>query len=79
MAKHPHPARQIQWRAADSSNIQAVGWDNEDNMYVLFKHGGLYMYKDVTRQRVVAASRAESVGKYVNEEIIKHFTAIKIA
>lgn len=74
-----HPAKKIRWREADSSNVQAVGWDNEDNMYILFKHGGLYLYKDVTRQRVVAASRAESVGKYVNNEIIPHFTAIKIA
>lgn len=69
----------IRWREVESSNVQAVGWDNENGMYVLFKNGGLYLYKDVTRQRAVACFRAESVGKYVNKKIIPNFKATKIA
>jgi hypothetical protein len=72
------PATHIEWRRAESSNVEAVGWDGQNNMYVLFKHGGLYVYQDVSRQRVVAAASAESVGKYVNREIIPNYTAVKI-
>jgi len=74
-----HPARDIKWRTAESSNVDAVGWDNADNMYVLFKGGRLYLYADVTRQRCVAASMSSSVGHYVNSEIIPHFKGIRIA
>ena len=73
------PALKIHWRSEfESSNVDAVGWDNLDNMYVLFKHGGLYMYENVSRQRVVAASRAESVGEYITHEIIPNFTGVRI-
>jgi KTSC domain len=74
-----HEAIDIRWREVESSNVQAIGWDNKNGMYVLFNHGGLYLYKDVSRQRAVACFRAESVGKYVNKNIIPHFTATKIA
>lgn len=73
-----HPANHIEWRKAESSNVMAVGWDNADNMYVLFKGGRLYLYAGVTRQRCVAAAQAESVGKYVISEIIPKFTGVKI-
>jgi hypothetical protein len=79
MSKPAHPAIDIRWRTVESSNVQAVGWDNANGMYVYFKSGGLYLYKDVTRQRAVACFRASSVGQYVNKKIIPHFKATKIA
>jgi len=78
MAKHPHPAEHISWRAVESSNIEAVGWDAHHRMYVKFKNGGIYMYEGVTRQRVVCAARAGSVGHYINTEIIPNYAAVKI-
>jgi hypothetical protein len=73
------PAIHIEWRSTpESSNVEAVGWDNKDNMYVLFKHGGLYLYRDVARQRVVAAAASDSIGKYVHREIIPNYPAVKI-
>jgi len=80
-----YPAQEeIRWRDVDSSNVRKVGWDKDGNMYVLFRDTSLngtstlYMYRSVPRQRVVAAARAKSVGKYINEHIKPHHPAVKI-
>lgn len=73
-----HPSLDIHWRTVESSNVRAVGWDNMNGMYVFFKSGGLYLYKDVSRQRAVACFMSPSVGQYVNKKIIPHFKATRI-
>jgi hypothetical protein len=80
-----YPAQEeIRWRDVESSNVRKVGWDKDDNMYVLFRDASLngnntlYMYRSVSRQRVVAASRAKSVGKYINQHIKPYHPAVKI-
>jgi len=80
-----YPAQEtITWRDVESSNVQQVGWDKDGNMYVLFRdkslngNSTLYMYRDVPRQRVVAAARAESVGRYLNQHIKPFHEAVKI-
>jgi len=73
------PAVQIRWRETpESSNVEAVGWDEDMNMYARFKGGTVYMYLNVHYQRAVAASRAKSVGRYFHEHIKPNYKAVKI-
>lgn len=76
------PASQIVWRKTpDSSNVEAVGWTKSGygrSMFIRFKGGSVYCYLGVSRQRVVAASRATSVGKYVHKHIIPNFKALRV-
>lgn len=69
------PAAPITWRPVDSSAIAALGWDSDQHMYCLFRARGLFRYDHVSRQRVVAAASAPSVGRYVNERIIPNYPA----
>lgn len=75
-------AEQIRWRKTPgSSNVLAVGWTAPGygtSMFVKFKGGTMYCYLGVSRQRVVAASRAKSVGKYVHEHIIGQYRAMRV-
>lgn len=60
----------ITWREVKSSNVERVGWDAFSNMYVEYSGSGkTYMYVGVSRQRVVAASRSQSVGSYIARKI----------
>jgi hypothetical protein len=79
MAKTQFPAESVEWREVDSSNVVRVGWDRFFNMYVEFRDGGTYVYHDVPRQRVVAASRSNSVGAYIHRRIKPYYTAVKVA
>lgn len=81
MPKGGTPVRsKVRWRNVTSSNIDRIGWDDERNMYVMFVSPGLpiYKYEGVSRQRAVAASRAASVGRYLNRVIKPNFPAIRI-
>jgi hypothetical protein len=80
----------ITWRQVESSNIKAVGWDTlqlQHEVYrhptfavgfVEFKSGAIYAYLGVPRQRMVAMAEAESVGKYLNENIKGAYEAMKV-
>jgi KTSC domain len=72
-------AKKIRWRNVQSSNILAIGWDDESHMYVRFGGHTLYRYDGVSRQRAVACSRAQSVGRYLNQKIKPNFQAVRIA
>jgi KTSC domain len=67
-------------RLVNSSNVDIVGWPvtGEPMMYVQFGGGGRYAYYPVSRQQVVAAANAPSVGKYINERIKPMKKAVKI-
>ena len=80
-ANVPYPATEIKWRDVSSSNVLAVGWTPPgygSAMFVRYQGGSVYAYIGVTRQRVVAAARARSVGKYINRVIKPNFRAIKV-
>lgn len=68
----------IEWRQVESSNVVRVGWDKDRNLYVHFAGPTLYIYHGVSRQHVVALSRAKSVGQYIHKKIIPNFTAVRI-
>lgn len=72
-------AENINWRETpESSNVLRVGWDRHMHMYAQFKGGAIYLYENVTRQRVVACSRAASVGSYFHQFIKPNYNAIKV-
>lgn len=64
----------------NSSNVEYVAWPvtGEQLMIVKYKHGGVYGYLGVSRQRAVAAAYAPSVGKYIANRIKGHFKPVKI-
>jgi len=75
-----YPAEHVQWRSTQhSTNVTSVGWDCNGNMYVNFRDGRVYMYRGVSRQRVVAAWRSKSAGRYINRQIKPFFKAIRLA
>ena len=54
----------------DSSNIEAIGYDdNTRELHVQFLSGGYYVYHDVERQRFDALMSAPSKGSFLNREI----------
>lgn len=52
----------------DSSNIEAVGYDNEQ-LHVWFTSGGYYIYSDVPRQIFDDLLNASSKGSFLNREV----------
>jgi hypothetical protein len=75
--KNP-PASAVKWRPVASSAIEALGYDRDRHAYVLYRRRGLYVYGDVSRQRVVAAASAPSVGAYINSKIIPYKSALRV-
>ena len=51
-----------------SSNINRVGWANRV-LYVEFKHGGAYAYKNIDFSVYAKLVAAESVGQHFHKEI----------
>lgn len=50
----------------DSSNIEAVGYDEDSStLQVEFKNGGIYQYFDVPENIYEGLRDADSVGKYL--------------
>lgn len=79
MSGNAQSADRAIWRSVESSNVDAIGWiPGYRGMLVRFKNGSLYLYKDVSRQRAVATSRAESVGGYINRAIKPNFEVVRI-
>lgn len=75
-----NPAEYIRWRQTPaSSNVLAVGWDDDMHLYAQFKGGSIYLYEGVSRQRAVACSLSRSVGRYFHEKIKPFYKAIKVA
>lgn len=78
MATQPG-TKTVRWRFVKSSNVNHIGWDDENNMYVVYKDGDhLYKYKGVSRQRAVAAVHAQSVGQYINKKIKPNFPVTRL-
>src|SRR3954463_11676838 len=62
-----------------SSNIDYFGTDYvSERLFVQFKGGtGAYIYDNIDGDLLDAAKAAESIGKFVLNNIVKKFTAIK--
>ena len=54
----------------DSSNIAAIGYDRElSELFVQYKNGMTYKYKEVPANIYERFLKAESKGKFMNEEV----------
>lgn len=74
------------YAVADSSNVLYVGWLPKAQVMVVWygkprypESTTVYQYLGVSRQRVVAAALAPSVGTYINREIKPRYMAVKIS
>lgn len=54
----------------DSSNIAAIGYDDESSeLFVQYKNGMTYKYKEVPAKIYESLLSAESKGRFMNEEV----------
>lgn len=67
----------IRLTAVDSSNIMGVG-KKDNNLYVMFKSGGLYQYEDVPEALYESLLKSSSKGRFVQTEIIPKFRCNRI-
>jgi hypothetical protein len=61
----------------ESSSIDSVGYER-NVLEVRFRNGGLYQYLDVPEQAVVSLMRAESKGRFFNQQIRGRYPALKL-
>ena len=62
----------IKFITCNSSNIEAFGFDNQRNtLWVLFKRNLVYKYPDQTPESYEDLCKAESKGKWVNDNLVK--------
>jgi KTSC domain len=61
----------------DSSSINSIGYE-KNVLEVCFRNGGLYQYFDVPEQVVVSLMRADSKGRFFNQEIRGRYPANKL-
>lgn len=68
-----NPLDNIDWDQVDSSNIQALSFDEPtQTVCVRFKGGGIYTYIGVSHEIYVNLRHAPSVGVYLNN-VVKGF------
>jgi len=60
-----------------SSNLAEVAWESGD-MYVRFKNGGLYVYREVPEHVYESFHGASSKGKYLGGRIIPNYRADRL-
>lgn len=62
----------IQMIPVTSSNIDKIGYDEEkQELHILFKSGGHYVYEQVAKDIHSGVMAADSIGGYVHRTIIK--------
>ena len=61
-----------------SSNIKSVAYD-DGNLYVVYKSGAMYKYKDVKEEVYKELLSAESKGRYMNSNIKGKYLYEKVA
>lgn len=53
-----------------SSNVERIGYNrSEQVLQVIFKHGGIYLYYDISPKKWKEFKRASSKGKFVWKEL----------
>lgn len=61
---------QIKWTDVDSSNVSGVAHDPHENvLYVRFGRGAVYAYKNADNGVFTNMLNAQSVGKFLNDQI----------
>lgn len=62
----------IKFITCKSSNIELFGFDkSKGDIWILFKRGLIYKYSDQTPEKYQELRRADSKGKWVNENLVK--------
>ena len=63
----------------DSSNVLKTSFNYDTKqLYVTFKNGKVYYYNAIPFETYEKLKLAESSGKYLNAEIIRKFTTVKV-
>jgi hypothetical protein len=63
----------------DSTNVEALGYDaKNEQLYVQFLNGGLYLYTGVDQQSYDELREAPSIGSHFNREIKPNFQHEKV-
>lgn len=69
----------IEMHPVSSSNVAAVGYDEESKtLAVEFHNGGVYHYYDVPPNTFKALLTADSVGQYLNMVVKSQFSFSKV-
>jgi hypothetical protein len=59
-----------QMQAVESSNISAIGYDQDtDELFIEFKNGNVYVYKEVPFEMYTAMMDADSKGSFFYKHI----------
>jgi len=65
--------------AVKSSNLNAIGYDQEtETLVVEFKGGGRYAYSDVPAEVFMAFQDADSAGKFFHREVKGQYPAERL-
>lgn len=67
----------INFIKVESSNVDKVGY-GDNTLFVLFKNGGLYKYKEVPENIFNGLMNEESIGKALNKNIKKIYDVEQI-
>ena len=62
----------------ESSNIDSIGYNSSQELFVKYKGGNIYKYKDVPNKLVEDLMKAESKGKYMNSIIKNNYKYEKV-
>ena len=69
----------MELKKVESSNIESVGFDASGELFVKYKGGTLYKYKNVPEKLVEDFMKAESKGKFMNSQIKNKYEYEKVA
>lgn len=62
-----------------SSNVAFHGLNSSTNeLFIQFKNGSSYIYKDIDSQTAINLINCESIGKFVSREIVGKFKSEKL-
>ena len=62
----------MEMQPVKSSNVEAVGYDEgTSTLTIKFKSGGIYQYPGVDPDTHLSLMGAESIGRFVNQNIVK--------
>lgn len=69
----------ISMKPVESSSITAYGYDGTvGTLRITFKGGKTYDYKDVPQAVVDELAKAESVGSFINKNVVRQFVGTRL-
>lgn len=60
-----------------SSNVEFFGYGPTGDVFVQFKNGLSYIYKDVDNDTIIEMCNTESIGKFVSDRIVRTHAGLK--